>query len=99
MAMTLPTSPHYFKNLERFGNGDDPPCAICGKGVKRGNEAGMVHIHGGGGVIVTEEEARERNARDGDGGDLGGFPVGRECLRNHPEIAPYVVRAHKEATV
>jgi hypothetical protein len=86
--ITIPRHPSYFKNLEHSGNGDDPPCVVCGKGIKSANYK-MVHMfwstH-----LVTADEAVEIIAREGDGGDMGGYPIGPNCLRQHPELKAYV---------
>jgi hypothetical protein len=49
----------------------------------------MVRLHGGGLLIVTEEEAATMAENE----DLGGYPIGADCLRRHPEVKPYAVRA------
>lgn len=76
--------------------GDEVPCVLCGKGIKPGAGVGYLHIHGGGALIVTEEEAARMSAA----GDMGMQPIGRECLRQHPELRPYLAgaaRGRKEA--
>jgi len=59
-------------------------CFICGRDVK--NPKHFIHVHEGGRTIVTEEEAKTLDPS----GDMGGFCVGPECIRNHPEIKPYI---------
>lgn len=90
MPMKLPRKPDAQKMTAVHGN-LERACAICGKEVKRGNEAGDLHVAPGWVAIVPETIADiDRSFTR---------PIGRECFANHPEIAPYVVRAHKEATV
>jgi len=71
--------------------GDQYPCLVCGRGATR--NAVYVRLHGGGNNIVTEAEANQRNAEGGEPGDMGAYPVGRDCLRKHPELLPYVMAA------
>ena len=73
------------------------PCLACDAPVKEGSGV-MVHLHMGGGTIVTEVEARAWEAecaadktRTCDSGDLGGYPIGPECYRKHKaKLKPYV---------
>lgn len=50
----------------------------------------MLYIHCGGGVAVTEAEANALNASGEGGGDMGCHPIGPDCLRQHPQLKPYV---------
>lgn len=63
------------------------PCLICGRPTNY-KRAAVVHVHGGGAVIVTEEEAASMNPA----ADLGAQPIGPDCLRRHPELRPYTHR-------
>jgi hypothetical protein len=75
----------------RGPKGDESPCLICGRGIKRGTKALWVHLHDGGSSIVTEAEAAERNAKGEAGGDMGAYPIGPDCYRrNRDALAPYV---------
>jgi hypothetical protein len=73
------------------------PCLVCGAPVKKGSGV-MVHLHMGGGTIVTQEEAAAWEARcaadpewTSDSGDLGGYPIGPACYRKHKKVLkPYV---------
>lgn len=83
----IPFSPDYSKNRDRYNQGsDDQPCIICGKLVKDQNNRYSVHVHEGGTHIVTEEEAATMD----EASDLGFYPIGLDCLRQHPELRPYV---------
>jgi hypothetical protein len=62
------------------------PCIVCGKPVV--DPKFMIHVHAGGTSAVTEEEA----AQLGGQADLGLHPLGGECRRKHPALAPYVQR-------
>lgn len=78
----IPVHPNYFMNRERHG--DAYPCVVCGR--KCHNPRWGVRVVSGGGYIGTDEDA---NADPG--GDLGIYPIGGDCLREHPEIKPYAI--------
>lgn len=62
------------------------PCILCNAPVKNGSGV-MVHLHCGGGSLVTEEEAKTLDPA----ADLGGYPIGPECYRRHKAaLQPYV---------
>lgn len=63
---------------------DAYPCVVCGKAVTSARRK-MVRMWWGT-VLVTEAESGTLDA----GGDMGYYPIGSECLRNHPELKPYV---------
>lgn len=79
----VPTNPRYSANDAVAET--DHRCYICGKDVNP-NTAAEVHVHDGGSKIVTEEEAAALDSR----GDLGLQYIGRDCLKKHHEIRPYV---------
>jgi len=68
------------------------PCVVCGRAVKLNHKTWWVHVHNGGGSIVTEAEAVELNAAGQEMGDMGGQVIGPECLRMYPEIKAYAWR-------
>lgn len=83
----IPRSPNYHRNKSRPLRGkqrDALPCAICGLPVV--NVRYEVHVHNGGGSLVTDEEAAGMDPA----GDLGFHPVGTDCVRAHPELRPYL---------
>ena len=73
----------YLKNSSKCKD-EEQPCVLCGKPVK--NLRYMVHVHCGGGVIVTETEAQGLS----DDADLGFYPIGSHCLRANPDINQYL---------
>lgn len=83
----------YLKVFERkFKSEYEDRCVICGRPVSPESET--LHIHNGGGWFVTEDEARKLSPDS----DLGVWLIGRCCLKNHSELAPYTARAqHIEA--
>lgn len=83
--ISVPYHPGHSKNSESRPDGSDP-CLICGKPIKYDKQRYTVHVHDGGASIVTEEEAATMD----EAADLGCHPIGTDCLRQHPEIKPYV---------
>src|SRR5258706_7089060 len=85
--MEIPYHKDFHKNQERSGNGEYPPCIVCGRGIKAANPA-YVHVHCGGSHVVTEAHAATLSP----GADLGFYPIGPCCLKKHPELRPYTHR-------
>lgn len=91
MALSDPapfSGDRYHENSARCEDGL-APCAICGKPVKR--PAGHVYVHDGGATFVTPEEYEAKNAVSS-AGEMGGWPIGSDCLRRYPALRPYVVK-------
>lgn len=81
----LARSANYDRNVERHGYSVDC-CIICGKPV--GEKGWQVHLGDGGLCALTEEEAQQATS-----GEMGYFPIGRNCARKHltkEQIAMYV---------
>lgn len=87
IGLTITSDPDYAQNDERR-KPDTQPCAICGRAVTSAR-AKFVHIFYGN-LVVTEEEANLIYDEEGNGGDLGFFPVGPDCLKKHPELQKYL---------
>lgn len=84
----VPKHPRYFENMERCKD-YHLPCIVCGKACK--NPRWRVRLFWGD-TIVTKEEADKIIAEQGEGGDLGNYPLGSDCLRTHPELKPYAIK-------
>jgi hypothetical protein len=81
----------FYENTAKLANGARG-CVICGKAVTR--PVHWVHVHGGGALIVTSDEADLLNADpDGPAADMAFFVVGPECLRTRPFLRSYVTSA------
>jgi hypothetical protein len=65
------------------------PCYICGRPVDMRKFHLGIHVHDGGGVAVTEEEAAKLDPS----GDMGFFPVGETCVKKHKGLRAYAVEA------
>jgi len=52
------------------------PCAVCGRKVK--HPAGMLHLIAGGDTVLHPDA---EDLYEPDGGDLGLYPVGKDCAR------------------
>jgi hypothetical protein len=81
----------YHKQVDRHGYSEALPCIVCGKAVK--NPKHHVRLFYGV-TVVTNDEANAIIEREGGGGDLSYYPIGANCLRNHPELKMYVDDAH-----
>lgn len=77
----IPTSANYAKNSEQPVGDGELPCVVCGKPTKKSTAAWVTVINGGSHLAENADEATRV-----DGGYCGAFPIGRECLRKHPEL-------------
>lgn len=72
----------------RRRHGDAYTCVICGLAMPKPKF--MCHVIEGGGVALhVEDEALYVS----DGGDMNFLPIGSDCLKRHPEMKPYSVKA------
>ncbi len=76
--------------------GEQYPCVVCGRGCDM-DTSPLVRLHGGGALIVTEEEAAQLNAAGREAEDMGAYPVGRDCLRRVPALLRYVEVDHVDS--
>lgn len=81
----IPRHPNYSKNQQK-APADSAPCACCGKPVR--NPVYWIATYQGY-YAVTEAELIALDPS----GDSGGFPIGADCLKKHPELKPYVVKS------
>lgn len=88
------SSTQYSKNTRNGRSDDKVPCVCCGRPTPLPIRNPVRLFYGN--IIVTQEEADKIIAEEGDGGDMGFYAVGSECLKNHPELKPYVVDARKQ---
>ena len=70
--------------MERAGHSE--PCYICGKRMTRKKAANFLWIVDGGTMAASPDEPKSA-----DGGDMGLFRVGPDCIRRHPELIPFVI--------
>lgn len=82
----IPKAAGYSRNADRAG--DLEPCCVCGKGIKQQKTQYIRTYYGG--VAVSEAEAGELRQTDPNG-DTGWYAIGADCLRQHPELRPYLV--------
>lgn len=75
-------------NEKRFGSNDGSHCIICSKPVNVEKHKLWVRIVEGGNYIGTDAEAKANPA-----GDVGCYPIGKDCLKHHPQLLPYVNEA------
>lgn len=67
---------------DQFIDGDNYPCIVCGKTVKKPIFFLRV-VEGGSHALFPGEEYIDTAA------DLGMYPVGTHCLKKFPELKPY----------
>lgn len=80
----IPKTPDYDKQVK--SQGKFPPCIVCGRPIKNPNHPYHLHMTVDG-MAVSVAEAE--NLPDDE--DQGCFPVGADCIRNHPELKPYII--------
>ena len=83
----LPRSPHYTSSA--YIADCEMPCAVCGKAVR--NPKHWLRLVNGGSDVGTAAEGDANPSAD-----LGYYPVGANCLRQHPELKPYATDAATE---
>lgn len=72
---------------ERITDGStQAPCMMCGKGVNTHKPYMALQFLSDDEVISPEEEITEQHWNEG---YLGALPIGRDCLRQHPELKGY----------
>lgn len=59
---------------------DGDNCINCGRNTSKQNANGVVIVDGGFGICKPEDASKEEN----DGGYMGWFPVGSECIKTVP---------------
>lgn len=81
----VPYNPDRSEYLAPHGD-DYLPCLICGRLCNlNAVDTAMVHLHGGGSIIVFDFEAVQMDVA----ADLGFKPIGPDCWSLHPELHPY----------
>lgn len=83
--INIPRTADYRKHADKI-KGDYTPCAICGRAITPQNILYVRTYEGG--SLVTADELSTLDPS----GDTGCYPIGRNCLRNNPSVAPYVVK-------
>lgn len=79
-------SKKYEQNERQCGT-DDLPCIICGKPVKNAfNRPETKWLRAGGGSLETIIDPNSPE----DGGEMGCWPIGPDCLRKNPQFKPYL---------
>lgn len=78
----IPHTPDHVANSQRVHGAE--PCVVCGRGIKDPTRAKWLHMNTDG-YAISKSEA----ASIGPDHDQGSFPIGPDCLRNHPELTPY----------
>lgn len=74
------------RNEKIYGCNDGTHCIICNKPVNTDKHPFWVRIVDNGYIGTADEGEAEPAA------DLGYYPIGRDCLKHHPELEQYVDR-------
>ena len=61
-------------------SGDGENCISCGRNTSKQNARGVILVDGGSGICKAEDVPLEEH----DGGFMGWFPVGSECIKTVP---------------
>ena len=94
-------SEHYEKNLNIHTPGAVYECIICGKGIKHSSKHHTI-VAGGGhemNLIHKDEWDYAESIENKDGGFMGAWDIGSECVRklkNIPNIKNYIRKPTKE---
>lgn len=86
--LEIPHHPRYDEWSTQSYTADTFPCVICGKPIKDTKVKHRVYVDNGGQHLLSPEAAA---AHPENYKELGMWPIGTDCLRQHPELAPYVV--------
>lgn len=78
------TDPNFSSNQDRV-HGEDRFCLYCGRPVRKTTPVYWLHEIDGGGTLIRYETPYYN-----DGADMGAWPIGNDCLKNHPEFQPFV---------
>jgi hypothetical protein len=78
-TIEIPMTPQHGTNL---ANSHGSPCVVCGKTVK--NPVFYLHVVDGGNSAALPGYESDPAS------DLGLQPIGRDCLKNNPNLRPYV---------
>jgi hypothetical protein len=77
--VTIPTPPRFMRHDKKDRIGDDEFCQCCGRKV--GATVWWVIVVNGGGELCKPEDAKHFSS---DGGFMGCWPIGRECVKSVP---------------
>lgn len=81
MSVTPFSGPKYTENSDKCQDPEvESPCVICGRPIKRGKEAGWLRVVDGGMRFASGLEEVDSS------GDMGYWPIGKTCLKNHKEL-------------
>lgn len=85
--INVPKTKSYVRNAQRARQ--DSVCVVCGRGLQDPQAQPWLRTWFGS-QAVTGNEALVLEVTD-PMGDSGCFPLGKDCLRHHPELVPYVM--------
>ena len=74
---------NYYENSKRAGLYS--PCAICGRPIKDTGNALWIRLN-------VYDQVVQASAMIDPAEDMGAYPIGRDCYRNHPELKSLAIR-------
>ena len=86
--ITIPRHPKFLEWSEQSYSDTTFPCVICGKPIKNDKVRYRVCVDNGGEKLLTPQEAKEHPERVE---QLGMWPIGSGCSKDHPELKEYLV--------
>jgi hypothetical protein len=95
-TIPIPFSASFSKNHDKGSRGkqDAMYCIICGKYLSITNHKLWVTVVDGGGKLAVESTLSEDDMTDY--GFIGAYPIGKDCLRKHPELKEYLVGVERK---
>lgn len=82
-SVMLVRNADYSKNASRAGI--YTPCAICGRPIKDTGNALWIRLN-------VYDQVVQASAMIDPAEDMGAYPIGRDCYRNHPELKSLAIR-------
>ncbi len=87
--LKIPRHPMYDEWSTHSYGVDCFPCVICGKAIKNTKVKHRIHMANDGENLLSIEEAeKDKEAWN----EMGQWPIGTDCLRQHPELKEYTIQ-------
>lgn len=93
IMINIPFSENYGQNVNKYNAYSEgyELCAVCGRGIREEKVKYRVHVWRGS-KLLLEEELSAMSPEDKDGSYMGEYALGRDCLKRHPELKPYLCK-------
>lgn len=87
--LVIPRHPRFDEWSENAYGENTFPCVICGKPIRDTKVKYRVYMDNGGLHLLSREEAKLHPEKYE---ELGMWPLGPDCYRQHPELLDYIER-------